>query len=463
MVDWDQMLAAYVIRAGAVDDQQKLFTLYNGEALPELPTPSQLLTAHLRLEAQLRKKIKSIDGEKILFDIEQPLVPILLAMETSGILIDVEALRVQSSDLARDMLTLEKEIHAAAGGVFNIGSPKQLGAILFEKMKIPPGKKTKTGYSTDNDVLEKLVGEHPIAGKVLQWRELSKLRSTYVEALPHLVNPKTGRVHTTFNQAATATGRLSSVSPNLQNIPIRTERGNRIRKAFIAAPGFEMVSADYSQIELRILAHITGDEGLTRAFENNLDIHAATASEVFEVELGDVTSDMRRKAKAVNFGLAYGQGAFGLAETLRISRKEAADIIERYFKRFPGVKSFMTDTIEEAKRKGYVETVFGRRRYLDELYSGSAMVRKFGERAAINAPIQGTASDLVKMAMIKVGIPAGARPLLQVHDELVLEVEPDRIDEVCLEVASKMENVAALKVPLRVNTGHGKNWDEAHS
>lgn len=462
-VEWDQMLAAYVVRAGLIDDQQKLFSIYNGEALPELPTPSQMLVAHMRLKGHLRRKLSSIGGEKVLFEIEQPLVPILLAMETTGILIDQKALKVQSESLVRDLAVLEKEIHEEAGAPFNIGSPKQLGQILFEKMKMPTGKRTKTGYSTDNEVLEKLSQEYPFTLKILQWRELSKLRSTYVDALPQLINPNTGRVHTTFNQALTSTGRLSSTNPNLQNIPIRTERGNQIRKAFIAGEGYELVSADYSQIELRILAHITSDPGLVRAFENNLDIHAATASEIFEVPLKEVNAEMRRKAKAVNFGLAYGQSAFGLAEVLGVSRTEATEIINRYFARFSGVKTYMIDTVEEAKKKGYVETVFGRRRYLDELFSKSAAVRKFGERAAINAPIQGTASDLVKLAMIKVDTPKYARPLLQVHDELVLEVEQDRIDEVCLETAAKMESVATLKVPLRVNTGHGKNWDEAHS
>lgn len=462
-VAWDQMLAAYIVRAGVIDNPQKLFTLYNGEPLPDLPSPAQLLTAHLRLEMQLRKKLKSIEGERVLFEIEQPLVPILLAMETTGILIDTDQLKEQSTSLGRDIQALEKEIHAMAGGPFNIGSPKQLGQILFEKMKMPTGKRTKTGYSTDNEVLEKLSAEYPVTSKVLQWRELTKLRSTYVDSLPQLVKAKTGRVHTTFNQAQTSTGRLSSVNPNLQNIPIRTERGNQIRKAFVAGSGYELVSADYSQIELRILAHITSDKGLVRAFESNVDIHAATASEVFEVNLKDVTPEMRRRAKAVNFGLAYGQGAFGLAETLRISRSEASEIINRYFARFPGVKTYMTETVEEANKKGYVQTIFGRRRYLDELYSKSAAMRKFGERAAINAPIQGTASDLVKMAMIKVGVPSFARPILQVHDELVLEAKTAHVDETCLEVASKMENATKLSVPLKVNTGHGKNWDEAHS
>jgi DNA polymerase I len=461
-VAWDQMLAAYVIRAAPIEAVQPLFTLYNGQQLPDLPTPTQILSAHLQLEGHLRKKLTTINGEKVLFEIEQPLVPILVGMERAGIAIDSQALAVQSQGLLSDIQGLEKDIHRLAGEVFNIGSTKQLGQILFEKLKLPPGKKTKTGYSTDADVLDKLSADYEIAGKLTQWRELTKLRSTYVESLPLLVNKETGRIHTTFNQAQTTTGRLSSINPNLQNIPIRTERGNQVRSAFVAAPGYQLVSADYSQIELRILAHITNDPGLMRAFESDLDIHTATASEVFDVPLESVTGDMRRKAKAVNFGLAYGQGAYGLAETLRIPRKEATDIITRYFARFSGVQNYMTETIEEAKKKGYVETIFGRRRYLDELYSQSGSVRQFGERAAINAPIQGTASDLVKLAMIKVGNPAGSRMLLQVHDELVFEAEDSAVDEVCLEVGSKMENVAQLKVPLKVNTGTGKDWLSAH-
>ena len=462
-VAWDQMLAAYVIRAGAVESPLPLFSLYNGEALPELASPTQLLTAHLNLESHLRHKLKAVGGEKVLFEIEQPLVPILLAMETAGIKIDFKALKTQSEGLGKDISRLEKEIHEEAGGPFNIGSPKQMGQVLFEKLKMPPGKKTKTGYSTDTDVLEKLSAEYPITAKILQWRELSKLRSTYVDALPLIADQDTCRVHTTFNQALTATGRLSSTAPNLQNIPIRSERGSQIRKTFIAEENHELITADYSQLELRLLAHITSDPGLVRAFENDLDIHAATASEIFETKLADVTSDMRRKAKAVNFGLAYGQSAFGLAETLRIPRAEATEIINRYFARFPGVRAFMTDTIEEAQKKGYVETIFGRRRYLDELFSKSPMVRKFGERAAINAPIQGTASDLVKLAMIKVGMPKDSRMLLQVHDELVLETERDSVASVEAHVAKAMESAAKLNVPLKVNTGSGLNWEEAHS
>ena len=466
-VIWDQMLAAYVIRSGSIEAVQPLFQLYNGEALPDLPTATQILNAHLQLESHLARKLPTVGGEKVLFEIEQPLVPILLSMEQAGILLDLKALKVQSEGLVRDLALLEKEIHSLAGEIFNIGSTKQLAHLLFEKMKIPSGKKTKTGFSTDNEVLEKIAKDHPIARQVLMWRELSKLRSTYVDALPQLADKETGRIHTTFNQALTATGRLSSINPNLQNIPIRTERGNQIRKAFVASPGHTLISADYSQIELRILAQITSDPGLLRAFENDVDIHAATASEVFDVELAKVTPEMRRQAKAVNFGLAYGQGAFGLAETLGISRKEATDIITRYFARFSGVQTYMTETVEEAKKKGFVETVFGRRRYLDELYSASPMVRKFGERAAINAPIQGTASDLVKLAMIKVGVPKGARMILQVHDELIFEVEEGLAEQVQNEVRETMESItksiANWKVKLKVNTGRGHSWDDAHA
>lgn len=460
-VAWDQMLAAYVLRAGQIQSLGEILAIY-GEKLPELPSSAQILSAEIHLETTLRRRLHAANGDHVLFEIEQPLLPILLRMEEKGILIDSAVLAEQSAGLGKDMARLEKEIHALADEVFNIGSPKQLGLILFEKLKCPTGKKTKTGYSTDNEVLESLAKDFAIAGLVLQWRELSKLKSTYVDALPTLIDRETGRVHTTFNQAWTATGRLSSLNPNLQNIPIRTERGNMVRKAFVAPKGRMLLSADYSQIELRVLAHITGDPGLMRAFESGLDIHAATAAEIFEVNVKEVTPEMRRKAKAVNFGLAYGQGAFGLAETLRIPRAEASEIIARYFVRFAGVKTYMTDTVEEAKRRGYVETVFGRRRYLGELSSPSAMVRKFGERAAINAPIQGTASDLVKMAMIKVSQPEHAEMLLQVHDELIFEVDQAQLQAVTDEVVQKMEGAAVLKVPLKVNVGVGANWQDAH-
>ncbi len=463
MALWDQMLAAYVVRAGSIDDVGPLFTRYLGAPLPELPSPAQTYTAHLRLEFALKKKLESVNGERVLNEIELPLIPVLFEMERAGILIDRAALEIESAALTRDIQVLEKEIQSDAGEVFNVSSPKQLGAILFEKLKMPPGKKTKTGFSTDTDVLEKLAPQYPICNKILQYRELTKLKSTYVDALPALADRQSGRVHTTFNQAQTATGRLSSTNPNLQNIPIRTERGARIRKAFIANEGEQLVTADYSQIELRILAHITNDGGLMRAFAAGIDIHTATASEVFGVGVKEVTPEMRRKAKAVNFGLAYGQGPFGLAEALRISRSEASEIIGRYFERFSGVRQYMDDTVETAKKQGFVETIFGRRRYLDELRSGSSMVRKFGERAAINAPIQGAASDIVKKAMIEAHKRVPAKMLLQVHDELVFEAKKDDVMGLLPIVRSAMEKAVTLNVPLDVNVGAGTNWDDAHS
>jgi DNA polymerase-1 len=355
---------------------------------------------------------------------------------------------------------LEKEIHKVSGQTFNVASPKQLAVVLFEKMQLPSAKRTKTGYSTDNEVLEKI--DHPISALILQYRELSKLKSTYVDAIPMLADAE-DRVHTSFNQALTSTGRLSSSNPNLQNIPIRTARGQLIRKAFIASSGKELLSVDYSQIELRILAHITEDPGLVRAFEDDLDIHTATASEIFGLDLKSVTPEHRRKAKAVNFGIAYGQGIFGLAETLRIPRAEAQEIITRYFDRFKNVRDYIESTISLAQEKGYVETLYGRRRYLPELQSKSHAIKKFGERAAINAPIQGTASDLVKKAMIDLGqLKTKLDVLLQVHDELIFEGSRTDLQAELPSITKIMEGVAKLKVPLKVNAGIGPNWDEAH-
>ncbi len=462
-VNWDQMLAAYVVKAGNTGTDRELFQLYNRFVPPDLATPGEMLNAHLELEQHLRRKLKSLASEKVLFDIELPLIDVLLRMENKGIALDKSVLAAQSKTLTAELKTLETEIHGEAGEPFNIASPKQLAHVLFDKLKMPSGKKTKTGYSTDNSVLEKLADEFPLARKIVEYREIAKLKSTYVDSLPLLVNEKTGRLHSTFNQASTATGRLSSVNPNLQNIPIRTQRGNLIRRAFVAEKGNSLISADYSQVELRILAHVADDPGLIAAFNSGVDIHTATAAEVFSVNVKEVTSDMRRKAKAVNFGLAYGQGAFGLAETLGIPRKEATEIITRYFQRFSRVQSYMTDTIEVAKKQGYVETLYGRRRYLDELYSSSSMVKKFGERAAINAPIQGTASDLVKKAMIEVDKANLAPMLLQVHDELIFETDAKDAEKIGREVQKQMCAVNPLKVPLEVNVGTGPNWDDAHS
>lgn len=449
-IHWDSMLAAYVVRAGDCSDFYKVIKIHCENDLPELAGPEDFLRAHLQLKAFLEKKIHESQNRPIYEELDLPLAPILLRMETRGIKIDVAFLKKFSEELARDMMREEKEIFNLAGESFNVGSPKQLAHILFEKLKLPAAKKTKTGYSTDNEVLQEL--DHPIGKCIVEYRELAKLKSTYVDALPELADPKDHRVHTHFNQALTTTGRLSSTQPNLQNIPIRTERGARVREAFIAEQGYQLLNVDYSQIELRILAHISEDPNLIRAFNEDLDIHTATASEVFGVKLSEVTSDQRRKAKAVNFGIAYGQGAFGLAETLGISRGEAKEIIDRYFARFKGIRTYIDETIKSAYDKGYVETLFGRRRYLDELQSKSPMIKKFGERAAINAPIQGTAADLVKKAMIQVDQECPIPLLLQVHDELVFEAKPDQLEEWTPTIVRIMENVVKMRVPLKVNT-----------
>ena len=462
IADWDSLLAAYVLRAGESMEWNRILFRYLGETPGELESPADFLDQHLRLQKALQERLSENQAEKKIFvQIDLPLMPLLFQMECYGIHLDRELLHKQSLELGKNIQGLEIKICAEAGETFNIASPKQLGHILFDKLKLPPGKKTKTGFSTDNEVLEKLSSQHAIIPSVLQYRELTKLKSTYVDALPTMVK-EDGRIHTTLNQALTATGRLSSTDPNLQNIPIRTERGARVRQAFTAEHGKKLMSVDYSQIELRILAHYSGDKNLCEAFHRDLDIHAATAAEVFGVSLKDVTSEMRRAAKAVNFGIAYGQGAFGLAENLGISRGESADIIKKYFSRFPGVRSYIDETIVQANHDGFVETLLGRRRYIEELKSSSAMIKKFGERAAINAPIQGTASDIVKMAMIKVAQKIKIPMILQVHDELIFESTESVLQEHLKEICHLMSNVIELKVPLKANAAIGNNWDEAH-
>lgn len=462
-IEWDLMLGAYVIRAADSANLKKLATFFLNEELPEKITPeifySTCLALNSAVQAQLEEKNLYIIYKKL----EKPVIPILFAMEKKGITIDISGLKLFSRQLGDELLVQETKIHELAGEKFNIASPKQLGVVLFEKLGLESSKKTKTGYSTDNDVLEKLV--HPIGKEIINFRELAKLKSTYVDALPVSVD-QNARVHTSFNQALTTTGRLSSTNPNIQNIPIKTERGQRVRKSFIAASGKKLLSVDYSQIELRVLAHISEDPGLINAFREDLDIHAATASEVFAVALDQVTKEQRRIAKAVNFGIAYGQGAYGLAETLGIPRKQAVDIIEKYFIKFSGIKSYIENTIQKAHEQKYVETLFGRRRYIPELDSSNGMLKKFGERAAINAPIQGTASDLVKMAMIEISQDKKNNEkldmLLQVHDELIFEGSLADVEAQAPVIKRIMENVAKLKVPLKVNYAIGDNWDEAH-
>jgi len=410
-----------------------------------------------KLEEQLKDKALMLYEE-----VEKPLFNILFKMESEGVLIDKENLDFFSEELDKKIKALTESAHAMVEKPFNLASPKQLAKVLFEDIGLEPIKKTKTGFSTNTDVLEKLKSKHELPKLIIEFRELSKLKSTYVDALPKLISPKSGRVHTTYNQALTTTGRLSSTSPNLQNIPIKTELGRRVREAFVAKPGYVLVSADYSQIELRILAHISKDKGLTEAFEKGQDVHTRTAAEVYEVSIDEVTSDQRRAAKAVNFGIAYGQGAYGLSEALNIGRKEAKDIIERYFTRFSGVKDYIESTKEQAHKDGYVLSLLGRKRVIKELNSSNKMMKNFGERAAINAPIQGTASDLIKLAMVEVDKTISSALLMQVHDELIFSVKESEVEEQSKLVKQIMESVFKLSVPLIVNVSSGMNWNEAH-
>ena len=427
----------------------------------------------LRLHALLKPKLAAEQKLTVYETLERPLVSVLADMEAAGVAIDTDLLRKLSNDFAKDMLKLEKEIHKLAGGEFNIGSPKQLGEILFERQKIQGGKKTKTGaWSTDVDVLEDLAAQgHEIAQKVLDWRTLSKLRGTYTDALPAYVNSETGRVHTSFAMASTSTGRLASTDPNLQNIPIRTEEGRKIRTAFVAAKGCKLISADYSQIELRLLAHIADIPQLKKAFADGLDIHAMTASEIFGVPVKGMSPEIRRRAKAINFGIVYGISGFGLANQLAIGRDEASAYIKKYFERFPGIRDYMESTKEFARENGYVETLFGRRIHIREIKSTNPSFRGGAERAAINAPIQGSAADVIRRAMIRVpGALAAkklkAKMLLQVHDELVFEAPEKEAEQTCKTVAAVMEKAAQpaleLSVPLTVEARAAANWDAAH-
>ena len=412
------------------------------------------------------KKTKTL--KNIYTEIEQPLVPILLGMEEAGVLIDRDMLKKQSGKLAKKMVTLEGKAHELAGGPFNLGSPKQLQEILFGQLGLPVIRKTPKGQpSTAEDVLQELAGDYELPEVILEYRSVSKLKSTYTDKLPEQIAADTGRVHTSYHQAVAATGRLSSTDPNLQNIPIRTPEGRRIRQAFIAPEGTVLLAADYSQIELRIMAHLSADAGLLEAFGGDLDVHSATAAEVFEIEADAVTADHRRSAKAINFGLMYGMSAFGLGKQLGISRGQAQEYVDLYFDRYPGVKKFMDDIREQAREAGFVETVFGRRLYLPDINDRNAPRRQYAERSAINAPMQGTAADIIKRAMIAVQqwldtSKAPARMIMQVHDELVLEVAEKSVDEVRAEIIDLMCAAADLSVPLKVDAGIGSNWDEAH-
>ncbi len=423
----------------------------------------------LCLHRALWPKIQSIPALQQLYEeIEQPLVPVLARMERRGVLVDRELLKAQSSGFAAQLQDLLQQARREAGYDINVDSPKQLQQVLFEKLGLPVLRKTPTGQpSTAEDVLEELAASYALPRIVLDYRGLAKLKSTYTDKLPEQINPRTGRIHTSYHQAVAQTGRLSSTDPNLQNIPIRRPEGRRIRRAFIAPPGYVLMAADYSQIELRIMAHLSGDEGLLAAFAEDRDVHQATAAEVFGVPLAEVSADQRRAAKTINFGLIYGMSPFGLARQLGIERGAAQSYVERYFQRYPGVRRFMDDTRRQARERGYVETVYGRRLYLPDIRSGNAATRQYAERSAINAPMQGTAADIIKRAMIAVDAwcvreDALARLIMQVHDELVLEVRSDVVEPVAQAVRERMTSAAELRVPLRVDVGTGANWDEAH-
>ena len=422
----------------------------------------------LRLHHALWPKLESVPSlRRVYEEIEIPLVPVLAEMERRGVLIDGDELRRQSQQLGKRMLELQQQSYALAGREFNLDSPKQLQAVLFDELGLEARLKTPTGQpSTNEEALEAIAEAHELPRLILDYRGLAKLRSTYTDKLSAIVNPRTGRVHTSYHQGSVATGRISSSDPNLQNIPVRTEEGRRIRQAFIAPPGWKVMAADYSQIELRIMAHLSGDEGLLRAFHSGGDVHRATAAEVFGVAPEQITANQRRAAKAINFGLMYGMSAFGLARQLGVDRVEAGDYMGRYFSRYPGVRAFMDATREQAHRDGYVETIFGRRLYLENLTSRNAGLRQGAERAAVNAPMQGSAADIIKRAMIAVAAWLAGRDdahmLMQVHDELVFEVRADAVDAVRAAVIERMSGAAQLAVPLLVDVGVGANWDEAH-
>ncbi|HEX5637759.1 MAG TPA: DNA polymerase I [Gammaproteobacteria bacterium] len=423
----------------------------------------------LRLHQVLQKQMQKVPSlKKIYEEIELPLMPVIQRIERNGVRVDAAMLAQQSRELSARLAQIEKQAFEVAGESFNLGSPKQLQQILFEKMGIKSLRKTPKGQpSTAEDVLEELAAEYELPRLILEHRGMSKLKSTYTDKLPLQINPQTGRVHTSYNQTGAATGRLSSTDPNLQNIPVRTEEGRRIRQAFIAEPGNKLISADYSQIELRIMAHLSGDKGLLKAFSEGRDIHRATAAEVFALNLDDVSTEQRRAAKAINFGLIYGMSAFGLARQLGIGRNEAQAYVEMYFARYPGVKDYMDNTRQRAHETGYVETVFGRRLYLPDINAKNGQLRQYAERTAINAPMQGTAADIIKMAMITLDKSLQAskfnvRMVMQVHDELVLEVNENQVEAVREMVIREMQSAAKLKVPLIVEAGVGDNWDQAH-
>ena len=489
-IDFDTMIASYIIDPDGQINQDALAKRYlnykmvpisdligtgkNQKNMRDIPV--EVVSDYscedadfaLRLKNLLVKELEKSSMSSLCYDIEFPLVSVLFEMESNGVLIDTKLLKKISKELDKSLITLEIEIHELAEEKFNINSTKQLQEILFNKLKLVSGKKTKTGQSTDVSVLEELRLQHPIAEKLLEYRQNSKLKSTYIDALPNIINAATGRIHTSFNQTVVTTGRLSSTNPNLQNIPIRKDIGKEIRKAFIPAAGYKILSADYSQVELRVMAEITKDENLISAFVNNEDIHTSTASKVFNIDPKEVTSDMRRKAKEINFGIMYGIGPFGLKSRLEITQTEAKNIIDSYFNKYPGIKKYMDNTIAEAREKGYVQTLLGRRRYFKNINSKNANLRQLEERAAINMPIQGTAAEMIKVAMIKIQNDIDkhkmkSKMIMQVHDELVFEVAESEASAMHELVELNMRSALNLTVPIKVDIGIGNNWYESHS
>lgn len=464
----DTMLMAYLRDPGAPGYPLGELLAREGKRRPPAATPeeeaAEAAAGVLELAAVLEPQIKLLQMERLYYEVELPLVRVLAAMELAGIKVDGQQLEVLGDELGAGMEAVAAEIYRLAGEEFNVNSPRQLGVILFEKLGLPRGRKTKTGYSTSAAVLEELAAIHPIAARVLEYRTLMKLKSTYIDGLRPLIHPETGKIHTTFHQTITATGRLSSAEPNLQNIPVRLELGRRLRKAFGPSSADRVIlTADYSQIELRVLAHISEDEGLTAAFHEGEDIHTRTACEVFGVSPDQVTPEMRRRAKAVNFGIVYGISEYGLARDLGISRQEARGYIDRYFQRYPGVKRYVDEVVARAKEDGYVTTLLNRRRYLPDLFSRDPATRNFGERTAMNTPIQGSAADIIKLAMVKLYRALNAAGLksemvLQVHDELIFDVPREELDTVTALAKQYMENALPLRVPLVVDLKYGPNW-----
>ena len=460
---WCSMIATYLIESGPSSGFDRICLRYTGNEVEDSLAPGEIYLLHKKLKKALEVQLTELNMIRLYETVDLPLISVLYEMENKGIMLDPGELQKQAGEVNQKIQSIEKEIFNYVKHEFNISSTKQLADVLFTELGLSPIRKIKTGYSTDMEVLNKLKSQHPVISLILEHRELFKLKTTYIDALPPLINKKTGRVHTHFRQALTATGRLSSMSPNLQNIPIKTERGRKVRKAFIAPPGKKIISADYSQIELRVLAHITEDPALCSAFKKDMDIHTATASEIYSVPVKKVTAELRRSAKAVNFGLIYGQGPYTLSESLGTSVSAAKEIIKNYFIRFKRVKEYMESVVELAHKQGYVETLLGRRRVIRELSASRVHTKKWGERVAINTPIQGAASDLVKMVMIELRNSLYSSILLQIHDELLFECEDSLLKEETQQIKNIMENVVVWQVPLKVNIYVGQNWQVAHS